>query len=486
MSSEGPSLLDNPFQGSGAEAPRMSPGQPSSIGEHELNPAQGGLESNPQPSLNDQQQVLKNKFGLSERVCASFNTEKEEVKTLVQDLEKGKFSPGPIKKFILWLSSKFGGPDYETTLQQFRVQTAAAKSQEIFKPEDFQRNLAAAIRSCNGEELPQALQGAYDLLAGDPEARRDFFINQLSIPCLEAAHDEILKPEGDVDIKILMENLEHVSKIKQLLGKNNLNLENERVRSLESNILAFLLPEAAYGAIVGSEILQQLRSLPLTGKMAEGLWSTHFQILDPLKNDAFSEILQCFDGNREEQVTSFKELMEGLRNIAKEVTAECGLDQDKWGRNFLSKAKEFLLGKSNLMYAMMKMSMADLGFYQIVFLEIIKFRGGGDDMPKLLPSVALETIRNAMDSTAETNESFSDEQVRLLCDRANLAALLEYQRDIEKNKGDIDMILQFIQAEALGNPPKISFEDIMPQTISSETCQRLQRFVEGGNYGQSL
>ncbi|MDR0742610.1 MAG: hypothetical protein LBE98_04065, partial [Puniceicoccales bacterium] len=90
MGDPDPSLVQGETVAS--ESP-LAPSQAGSIGEHGI-AVQRGPESNPQPQLNTHQWTLKEKFGLPERACASFNTNREEMGTFFTDLEQGKFDPG--------------------------------------------------------------------------------------------------------------------------------------------------------------------------------------------------------------------------------------------------------------------------------------------------------------------------------------------------------------------------------------------------------
>jgi hypothetical protein len=97
-------------------------------------------------------------------------------------------------------------------------------------------------------------------------------------------------------------------------------------------------------------------------------------------------------------------------------------------------------------------------------------------------------MEKAMGDEPSDFSNLLPEQVRLLCGEANLPALLENDQTAEKNKDTINMILEFIQQKALECTDPPSFEDIMPEDISEETCQRLLQFVkdESRSYEQRL
>ncbi|MDR2432248.1 MAG: hypothetical protein LBD34_00645 [Puniceicoccales bacterium] len=176
---------------SNSEAQKI-PEQTRPVGEHKVNSVSGSPKSNSRLQLGTHQKALKDKLGLDERICANFNVETLEVQAFVNDFEGGRFDPSPIRKFAMWLNSKSGGPEYDVAIQQFRIKTAITEDQK------FQKALATVIKSCNSSELPQILSAVYDLLAVDPEARRDFFIKNLLIPCLNEAWEEVSKNEIDV------------------------------------------------------------------------------------------------------------------------------------------------------------------------------------------------------------------------------------------------------------------------------------------------
>ncbi|MDR1457726.1 MAG: hypothetical protein LBI47_02680, partial [Puniceicoccales bacterium] len=125
------------FQGPLPETPEGAE-QTNPAEEYETNLAPGEPKSNPEPSLNTHQQVLKDKFGLNERVCANFDAENQEVQTFVKDLKDGKFDPNIFKKFLLCLRNGFGGPKYDAAVQQFRTEMAATKNKGLFRGEEFQ------------------------------------------------------------------------------------------------------------------------------------------------------------------------------------------------------------------------------------------------------------------------------------------------------------------------------------------------------------
>ncbi|MDR2603274.1 MAG: hypothetical protein LBC11_01800 [Puniceicoccales bacterium] len=475
------------------EAPEMSPGQPGPVGRHKLNLAHDELESNQQPSLSKHQQVLQEKFGLSERVCASFKTESEGMKTFVRNLGDGKFDPGLIKTFLLWLSSKFGGRKYEAAVRQFRIETAATKSQEIFKSGDFQNDLADAIRNCDSKELLQAIQAAYDMLAGDPGARRDFFINKLLIPFSGKVCAKMSK--GKIDVKNPLEICKNFSVVNQFCLDNKIECLQKEKPQVIFNLEGVKIPlgnlviKVMYRIITADtdgereqleKDLSEIKKLRLTAKEES---NTHLSLFYAFK-DSFSQILQCFGENQDESLSDFKTFEDGLGKISNEITEKCQGGQAKdedWGKLFTQKVREFLSEKPKLMWAALGMNKAMPTFFDSFFLAFINFRGDSEDKINLFRSISLQTMGKVM----EGNLSLSDEQVQLLCRGVDLANLL---RDKEKNKDTIDMVLKFIQE----NLSKISFEDIMPAHISLATCQRLLQFVnqeikqEQGKYNQAL
>jgi hypothetical protein len=475
----------------------------SSVGEHEICSAPSRPDLNPQPQLNEQQQVLKNEFGLNERVCASFNTESLVVQTFVKDLKEGKFSPNFFKKFTLWLSSKFGGPEYGAAVQQFRIETAAAKNSDLFKQEEFQGALAAAIKSCDSDELPGVLKTVYDLLSAAPEARRDFFIKELLIPCLDEAHAEMSKDE--IDVKNSTKKWKNFSAINQfcLKYKDEISCSKGEKLQMVSKLgevempLGHLALKIMYCAITANtenekaqleKDLSEIRKLSPTMERKMG---TYFNSFDGLKN-RFTEILRYFGQTQHEQRTSFRSLEDSLKSIANKAIEECCAKKTEVGgfeeserafhdfeKSFRQKGNEFLLEKPELMWAVLKMRTTDKFFFDSFFLTFINFRGNSDDKNKFFDSLILQIMKNAM----EERSDLTDEQVQLLCKEVNFAAFLG---NIGENKADIDIILRFIQDKALSPEPKISFEDIMPANISEETCQNLLGFVEQGNYNSTL
>jgi hypothetical protein len=371
-------------------------------------------------------------------------------------------------------------------VKQFTVKTATAKSQGLFL-----NVLAAAIKSCDSEELPQVLPVVHDLLAANPAARRDFFINKLLIPCLGEVHMEASKSGNEIDIKNFVENYKRYSTIEKLCLGNGMQCtteENTQITPLHLTDKDYisLTKEAIYRAITSPtnerdlhlQNLQHMKSLPRATRLCE----LHFEIVDSVHGD-FTSLLGCFGEEQEKQLGNFKALVDGLRNIANEILLQ---NQGAWAQAFISKASEFLFENTELLYAMLKLAQTHSDFMQILLPEIINFRGGGDDMLNTIFSAARQTMKNAMQPNSG---SLSDEQVKLLCEGVNLSAMLENERVVEKNKDTIDMILRFIQDRAFDSTnPRISFEDIMSENISPETCQRLLAFVkdESRNYDQRL
>jgi hypothetical protein len=106
--------------------------------------------------------------------------------------------------------------------------------------------LAAALRSCDSKELPGVLQVVCGIFAGNPEARRDFFINKLLLPCLNEAHAEISKNEAEFNAKIFVEKDEKFLKINHFCLDNGMELsvtEEKKAGSLCNKVTEFLAAE---------------------------------------------------------------------------------------------------------------------------------------------------------------------------------------------------------------------------------------------------
>ncbi|MDR0693406.1 MAG: hypothetical protein LBF49_02425 [Puniceicoccales bacterium] len=477
--------MSDPLSSTSTPSPNLEmpgvPGQPSSVGDRKIS-TQSSPESAPQPrQLTIAQQVLKDKFGLDERFCARFDTENQKVQTFVKDLKDGKFDPNFIMKFIRWLSTDFGGPKYEAAIQQLRAEIAASKDQELFKDQEFQENLATAIKSCDGSELPQILPVVHDLLAEDPDVRRDFFIKELLIPCLREAHEEISKSEAEIDIKNFIGRYKNFSFINQFcLDKGMYCLSNEDAQAKylqpPDEKIASLITDTIYHIITGSEservsylqLLEDARSLPTLRDGVQGC-ENFLKVFDGMNND-FTGLLQCFGREPNEQTANLKALVDGLRGIAAEAQREGINDQGGSEKIFLEKASGFFLEKPELMYAIQRNS----NYSARLLMPFAHCPLKGDVRLDFFSSVALQAMKKAVEGNGI--EPLTDEQVQLLCGGVNLAELL---RKPEKNGDTIRMVLKFIQDRALaGVEPLISFEDIMPADISDATYQQLVEFVE--------
>ncbi|MDR0742112.1 MAG: hypothetical protein LBE98_01465, partial [Puniceicoccales bacterium] len=420
------------------------------------------------------------------------------------DLEQGKFDPGSLRKFILWLCSKFGGPEYEAAVKQFTAEAAAAEHKDVFSQEDFLNDLAAAVKGYHSKDLPEALRVIYDLLSADPEARRDFFINRLFIPCLEEAHTKASGITGENDIKSFISQNKKYLAINQFRLKNKMKCEGEatnRVWQQNKEItdkIYTLAMEAMYHVIASPkeerdqhlQYLEDLRNIQNTAgnKCVDVFDSPYFEEFDRMNGD-FSSILECFGNDHNEQIGNFKALVEGLKKISREVLTEEATHRESGEtydreKNWKQKAGKFFEENQKLMWAALRMLKTNQTFVQGTFREFIRcpmraFEGASESCHL----AARQTMKNAVNPDSEP---LTNEQVRLLCGGVNLSALL-HERNIEKNKDTIDMVLRFIQGKALEcTDPQISFKDIMPEDISDATCRRLVKFVEEGNYDQRL
>ncbi|MDR1528090.1 MAG: hypothetical protein LBS22_00675 [Puniceicoccales bacterium] len=317
---------------------------------------------NPQRDLSDDQQALKGK-SLSERACASLNTDRREMETFVQNLADGKFEPGSLRKIILWLCSKFGGPEYEVAVKQFTAQTAAAEHKGLFfRQEDFLNDLAAAVKGCDSSELPQVLHVVHNLLFTAPEARKDFLINKLFLPCLEEAHTEMSRDE--INVKNSTEKYKiYFTIYKFCIEQSLLTPTLNKV----SDLLPTLAEKAIYFAITAStqdeknqylQCLSEIRENQLDESL-EGTCSSSFDVVDKMHGN-FTEILQCFGENQNKQVESFETLVDNLKSIRDEVWTEykeCQGRNDDFdvSKNFVQKGSKFLLENPRLMWAALKM-----------------------------------------------------------------------------------------------------------------------------------
>jgi hypothetical protein len=485
----------------------LIPNQKTSEGTGQPNPlsnlASGGLQSNPEPSLTEHQKALKDKFGLNEHACAVFDAESPDVKTFVKDSKGGKFDPNILKRFLLWLCNGIGGPKYDAAVQQFRTEMAATKNKGLFRGEEFQTTLATAINSCDSNELPHVLSVVHDLLAADPEVQRDFFINKLLIPCLNEIPRDISETGTEIDAKSLIGKYGKFLAVNDFCVNNNIE-PNQTERSqfhlgahskLSDKKLSFTITRAMYYAIFGSENERNLCSQYLKDTQSSRLClnvlgnnSVCFEAFDEMNNDLTS-ILQGFGENQNEQIASFKAVVEALRNIshrvttewAKHVREEVSYNPEK---SFTQKASECLLEKPALMWAVLKMEKTNEHFSQALFMEFIDCPLTGEGRCNFLPSVALQAIKKAVVENSYNN--LSDEQVLLLCGGANLSELLRNAQAAEGNKATIDTFLKFIQNRALSGDPAISFEDIMPAGVRDTTYQQLVTFVEKGSYNEDL
>jgi hypothetical protein len=396
----------------------------------------------------------------------------------------------------LCLRNGFGGPKYDAAVQQFRTEMAATKNKGLFRGEEFQTTLAAAIKSCDSNELPQVLSVVHGLLAADPEARRDFFVNKLLIPCLNEIPRDISETGTEIDAKSLIGKSENLLTINGFCVSKKVELSAAEGEQIEKLIpteaqLTFTIAKAICGAITdsGSErdlclrYLKHVRSSALTSGNG-ALVGMHFETFDAMeKNGDFPNLLQCFGTERNEQIKNFKSLVDGLYSIGKRVKAEHGRakgPEEALVKKFTQKANEFLLGNQELMWAMLRMLKTNIFFLKNVLPKFFECIGGADDRFSFLPLASRQTMKE--------NKTLTDEQVQLLCGGVDLADLLRDTQDVEKNKDTIDTILKFIQNRALtSTAPKISFEDIMPaDDISDKTYQRLVEFVEQGTYSKDL
>ncbi|MDR1457516.1 MAG: hypothetical protein LBI47_01535 [Puniceicoccales bacterium] len=469
--------------------------QSSSVEGLEVRSAPGSPESNPQPLLSENQKALKDKFGLNEHACAVFDAGSSDVKTFVKDLKGGKFDPNILKRFLLWLSSKFGGPEYNAAVQQFRIEMAATKDQELFRREEFQTTLAAVIKNCDSNELPQVLSVLHGLLSADPEARRDFFINKLFILCLDEAYTEISKIK--IDVKISTEKYKKYFAISSFCQSNHIlfspaektNAGTMNKREKLFGMASIVASTAMFRAVLSpskeerSQYRQCFSEIKKYYTYIEG--TLGYSEADFVKYEkSFLQALQHFGSNDREQRQSFKSLVDGLTHIASKTTEKCNKGQIKseaWVKNFISEASEFLWRKPKLMWAMLKMRKTNEYFSQRWFPGIINLEGTigtRNDVSPFFTSVALQAIKQ------NNHSALTDEQVWLLCGGVDLADLL---RTPQENERTIDMFLKFIQDRALASiAPKISFEDIMHADISDETYQRLMAFAEQGDYSENL
>jgi hypothetical protein len=474
--------------------------QPDSACEHEVSPASV---SDLQPQLTEQQKVLKDKLGLDERVCASFDSGKEGVQTFLANLEKGEFDPGLFRRFLLRLSSLFGGPEYEVAVKQFRVEMATAKGQELFRQEDFLNDLAAAIKSCDSKELPRALPVVHDLLAADPAARRDFFIQKLLISCLEEAYEETTKDE--INVKNFTEKYKGYLAINQFCVDSKMQYEegeqtqiNSKCKEIEKQVdtkVALLISNTMYCAITAiseDEKNQHIQRLSGIRQCLLPLQNYFYSLenmamqcgyFDQISNN-FTSILECFGDDHNEQIENFKALVEGLKKISREVLTEEATHRESdetydRGKNWKQKAGKFFEKNQKLMWAALKMSKTNGSFVDTLFRAFIVYVGNTDDLSTTFSSAARRTMEKAMGGEPSDFSNLLPEQVRLLCEGANLPELLRNDRTAEENKEAIDMVLKFIQKALARTDLQISFEDIMSENISQKTCQRLLAFVEG-------
>ncbi|MDR2432878.1 MAG: hypothetical protein LBD34_03960 [Puniceicoccales bacterium] len=460
---------------------------------------------NLQPELNPQQQALKEKFGLPERVCTNFDANKERVETFLNDLEKGKFDPGALKKFMLWLCSKFGGQKYEAAVQQFRVKTAAAEREGVFSPKDLLDDLAAAVESCNIKDLPKVLSVTYELLSADPKARRDFFINKLLIPCSTKTYAEIpcltetyVKTSNKDEInmvKSLIEKEKKFSAINKFCLAKKMTASSEETNEIykpapTDEQWCVLISKVMYYAIVSSEgerekYLQYLQYLQSGHPCSAQINQACLQKFETF-NEMNSDLLRCFGNTKEDQITNFKAFVDGLRDIAAKVQTEHSDDKEK---AFMSRASAFLIDNPELMWEALKMQEMDLFLWENLFLGIVQCQAKCEDKSKILSSATLQAMTKAAGNESSDFSNLTDEQVKLLCGGINLSELLKDEQVIETNKNTIDMVLKFVQDKALQcTDPKISFEDLMPEIVKNKTCQRLLKFVEdeSSSYDQEL
>jgi hypothetical protein len=399
-------------------------------------------------------------------------------------------------------------------VKQFTVKTATAKSQGLFL-----NVLAAAIKSCDSEELPQVLLVVNDLLAANPAARRDFFIQKSLIPCLDEMNGAISSQlgatscrEDRANVKNFIENDIKFSAINKFCLENKMQCVRDEIGqakslSLKAKQLGVLVPRIMYCAITSPEserdsylqYLQNMRSSYLKIKVDE-VADVCFHAFDAMHGD-FTSLLGCFGKNREEQVRNFDALVDGMRGVSIEAYEEgqkeqiaCygsnrSYDTDTVEKKFKQKEIEFLFKNPELTLAALRMlKIGTRGeFEESIFRPLINCSAkGAESVSDVFSSVARQTMKNAMQPNSG---SLSDEQAQLLCEGVNLPELLRTERVVGKNIDTIDMILRFIQDRAFDSTnPRISFEDIMSENISPEICQRLQAFVEGEsrNYDQRL
>ncbi|MDR2776578.1 MAG: hypothetical protein LBB17_00830 [Puniceicoccales bacterium] len=468
--------------------PTDSEAQGSPTGKWGVNQAFGELRLDPQLQLIDSRKVLKDKFGLGERVCASLDLKKKEMATFLNDLGKGKFDPGPVRKAMLWMRSKLGGPEYEVAVKQFRVKMAAAENRELFWQEDFLSDLTAAIKSCDSTELPVVIRVVHDLLAANPAARRDFFTNRLFHSFLTEARDAISHQGVEVDT---VEKYGKFLILNQWCLDNGMECSPQELQSadqlqLTNEQFLLLVKKTMYCAIISpaNERDQYMQYVQYMYRFPEEKYcSRWFKAFDETGSN-FANLLRCFGRSQNEQLGKFKAFVDGLKNVADEIsTSSEYLNPDERRQSFILQASEFLFDNTELMWAALEMRETNKDFTRDLFFEFFTlgvndedkiFTLGVDDKDKLFTSVALKEIGKVVGK----NTFITEEQKQLLYQSVNFLALLG---DPEGNKDAIDIFLKFVQDKGL---TETFLADIF--SANDATGQRLLEFIGAGDYSQSF